>query len=920
MASQGSPPRRRSARLQKSSTPERSTYKKAASSSTRLGSVIERDETPEDDAHTSLNTMLSTPHPASNSYQSARMNELSSLKTPKTLPPMPALSEMHPELIHKSTAKAPDTGSRLGFGDPATATQRDTPSKSKQEEKFPESLKSPAFSFKFSSDHGLDEEAQQIMDEVRDKADEIKEGIRARRLAGELQDNQPGLQTAVGRKIATPKGKARRFSDIHMAEFKKMDSIANHPSTFRAQPGFAQPTVTSLKRKGSRAGLDEPERPRTAGKGLSSSKSTPRLGFEQPPSSTSASDYTSPPKRVRKAENEDVSTARPVSHDLPSIPSRSSNLPRPKSSNNLFSPTKASLARSATSNALLASSAGKSAIPRSASSKSLRALLGNSEGATKFVPASTSKVASLIKRPSMPSMKPLRRVITPNFEDTKLRTELLSSSRNQTEMKRDTVTTPTSKSTKSKLPTFSGLKSILRRTTSRPLSNDPVKLAAGTHVASPSGNPTISDRLNSISTEGAQRAAPRRSTFFQPSPTPKKHVEFTPSVKDRYDLAAASPSPAKGLLPKDVPNTKASASKLYDSSAFILNEETEDENAWESAEEGDSDEENQVSYPTLPVESTSSTIKKATPKSRRETAFIPRFNPDADYPTTTSSSQHEQQRPLSRHDPGFKSIFTTLRKPSSKLSPATLRRIREGGNLPIAKPGATASATSVAAGSGQAIIDAPYPDINTIPHGLPGKKKRRRSSSSVGEVEKEGKKLGFQDMVPKHLEEAEREISDHIGRKRKSFTPMVPGGWGRDFDESPSFLETTNASRQRSEQPQRRDTINRSGAAPVYERAIKRMKMSSEKEKDKDKENVPPMGKGKGKIEVATKVEIPVPKSKNKSKGREQAKENAKARKSNVAGMTPKKGAGAGAGRGEGAGALSVSRLNALARPKERKG
>ena len=35
------------------------------------------------------------------------------------------------------------------------------------------------------------------------------------------------------RKIAMPKGRAGRFSDVHMAEFKKMDSIAGHASAFR---------------------------------------------------------------------------------------------------------------------------------------------------------------------------------------------------------------------------------------------------------------------------------------------------------------------------------------------------------------------------------------------------------------------------------------------------------------------------------------------------------------------------------------------------------------------------------------------------------------------------------------------------------------------------------------------------------------
>jgi hypothetical protein len=61
-----------------------------------------------------------------------------------------------------------------------------------------------------------------------------------------------------GRVFARPKGRSGRFSDVHMAEFKKMDSIANHPSAFRAQQPLVQP-VSSLKRSPSKPNFNEPE-------------------------------------------------------------------------------------------------------------------------------------------------------------------------------------------------------------------------------------------------------------------------------------------------------------------------------------------------------------------------------------------------------------------------------------------------------------------------------------------------------------------------------------------------------------------------------------------------------------------------------------------------------------------------------------
>ena len=74
-----------------------------------------------------------------------------------------------------------------------------------------------------------------------------------------------------------PKGKRGRFSEVHMEQFKKMDSIAGHPSSFRAGSNKthnsttgaqlseskqkAQPEVISpsksLRRKHSNAEVDE---------------------------------------------------------------------------------------------------------------------------------------------------------------------------------------------------------------------------------------------------------------------------------------------------------------------------------------------------------------------------------------------------------------------------------------------------------------------------------------------------------------------------------------------------------------------------------------------------------------------------------------------------------------------------------------
>jgi hypothetical protein len=104
----------------------------------------------------------------------------------------------------------------------------------------------------------LSAEAQKLMDDLREEAMRVKSRLVAER--EEMARNNEAEANAIGmRKMAQPKGKAGRFSDVHMAGFRKMDSIADHPSSFRAQPGRLSPAKPALKRKQSQAQLDERE-------------------------------------------------------------------------------------------------------------------------------------------------------------------------------------------------------------------------------------------------------------------------------------------------------------------------------------------------------------------------------------------------------------------------------------------------------------------------------------------------------------------------------------------------------------------------------------------------------------------------------------------------------------------------------------
>jgi hypothetical protein len=234
------------------------------------------------------------------------------------------------------------------------------------------------FTFRFAKDGPqmpLSENAQRLMNELREQANKIKADLRAQREA-EAELNQE-------RKIAQPKGKSNRFSAAHMREFKKMDSIENHPSAWRAHrttpvklvnqdspaksntegtPTTAtKPSLkrtisktslhstpqaqikSTLKRTSSRARLDDGDSDRP--EGAFSVSGGPRNFPIDEPKSTFA-------KRIKKLRDDDTSKSRPVSRDGTTIPR-----PTPKGTpsggdtpsrstttlSRLTSPTKASL-------------------------------------------------------------------------------------------------------------------------------------------------------------------------------------------------------------------------------------------------------------------------------------------------------------------------------------------------------------------------------------------------------------------------------------------------------------------------------------------------------------------------------------------------------------------------------------------------
>lgn len=198
---------------------------------------------------------------------SIQLLEALTSRTPTNRTPIkPATQEMHPALHHASTAKPLDEARWLGFQDmgshtaPSKAiaanpgTPSRTPAPAANNHKRLDS--SPDFRFRFKSpfasltrpakevDLGLSPRLQNIVD--NGNVSGTPAGSRAIFGATEFSSKQ---DVSPQRKKVEAKGKMARFSDVHMAQFKKMDSIANHASAFRADPSRFKPVIAPAMKK-----------------------------------------------------------------------------------------------------------------------------------------------------------------------------------------------------------------------------------------------------------------------------------------------------------------------------------------------------------------------------------------------------------------------------------------------------------------------------------------------------------------------------------------------------------------------------------------------------------------------------------------------------------------------------------------------
>ena len=363
-----------------------------------LSSLVERDESPPFGTQMNIDYIVKSPVAPANTATTQLYTMPGTFDTPPVSRVSAGLDEMHPSKVHQSTTKKSEPHSAAENVMTASPLQdttfiQATPSKTRGS--LPAHMSSPGFDFNFCRpESDLSDEAQKIMESVRGEAARIKAQMKIEREKQEQENGQSNEHCSLGnRKIAQPKGRAGRFSDVHKQQFQKMDSIANHASTWKNK--IQTSTATGLKRSNSKAELDKAQdsQPKTM---LPHSKSSKCISK---PDDVEGLELPSPSKRMKRDYRDDASTTRPVSrdanteHSVQNTPGKaqSSNLP-----SGITTPTKASLARAAS-----IKTPKSSMIPslaRSASTKTgSRPAISRTEGNNKYF-------SSLIKFGSMKSI------------------------------------------------------------------------------------------------------------------------------------------------------------------------------------------------------------------------------------------------------------------------------------------------------------------------------------------------------------------------------------------------------------------------------------------------------------------------------------------------------------------------------------
>ncbi|KAK3504821.1 hypothetical protein B0T13DRAFT_409856 [Neurospora crassa] len=730
---------RRSARLASLSQAPESPVKEPSSRSTSTLQSVSETQSAEPEALPATRRRKS--HAAASSPM--RVPRTPGKSSPVKLP----MSEMHPSKVHPTMAHAPSSGLRLGFTDikPTTNRDDDLPPIAQS---TPTKISVPQSDFTFrrvaqsAAGIALSTQAQSMMEDIRKEAEKYKDEIRQREAEREKEEQ-------ANRKIAKATGKASRFSEVHMAQFKKMDSIENHPSVLRAQKGrVPDPLKKGVKRSQSKANLDDID-PSRRSKEPTPTSSTAKAKDED-------EEGRSPAKRLRQNKEDDVSKGRAIIHDAassipkpkPASTATASTIPRPKSvRQSIMSPTRSSLARSTGARTPVRQSLFKSP------AKSIQSALPRPTTASKLPTLKEEPVKNTAKPSESQPKKPLEKQAEKQASkeikqqiDTEMETLNEKEAQTPQQTPRADVKTPTSR--------IASAKSILRSTTASTMTKIPLPASFGSKTPT-SKTPTVSR------TEEAATSA----HLTTPGGSLAKQVAFTPETQ-RATVAQAlkSPSPVKQALSKSQPR-KSLGQVYYPSLDAILREEQLDRG---------------LLYPDVTEETKARSVQ--------EPSAVKQFKADSTTVEALSASDSfsfRSERTLN---------LDSMPRPSFGASPgqSTVRPVRPSllptvseSSMPGSFPDPEEVMSPVVLShnkENEAPAD-PSPIYLALPHGL-ATKKRNRVSTDEEELEmaERAAKRQKQEPVPEgDALLAPRLVGTNAGAKKPAAAPVKTNGYRKSI-------------------------------------------------------------------------------------------------------------------------------------------
>lgn len=475
---------------------------------------------------------------------------------------------MYPQLHKPSTATPYDEARWLQFFKGSPKTEPCKPSDGRKN--FPKlptppkissiaTLSSPVYPFTFGG------ASLTISPTARKELDDTK--LEAATILKQLQEQKAKLEAeqTAARKIAKPKG---RFSNAHNSAFMKMDSIANHASAWRANPSHAQPSLkrvaskieldrptasSALKRSPLKAELDAPELPRSL------KRSPSKVSLIDSSDKDSSMIQEPSAKRVRRDIKPPGNYASPAGAASPTKPATPRTVPgaRPARGaatpsslgrrSNLLSPTASSLARARGARDLLSQrGGGRSRIPalppRAPSAVDLlrppppspprvavaarQSPLASPGRMTPIKPAPVASLGQISPISKMPSLAP-RASFAPPKASPEMATPAPS------------------------MPLYKAIPKSILRSPTRLYSTDPSKIAAGTHLATPTPpRASASSRLPTAAA-AAEPASERGAR--------SKHVDFSASARLKALRDEAKAAEAKAAAAAPYPDLSARA-------------------------------------------------------------------------------------------------------------------------------------------------------------------------------------------------------------------------------------------------------------------------------------------------------------------------------------------------------------------------